>query len=100
MAVGVNEFVALTLVRYPPRDLPGRSNVHGMRVAAARGAAAVLTVAWLPAVHHVASGAAAGAMQWPADLDAWLVLASLAPAGLPLALACAGLWRRGHGTAA
>ncbi len=99
-AVEMSEFVPLTLVRYPPRSLPGRANRHGIGIASARGAAAVLTVAWLPAVHHVASGAAAGAMQWPADLNAWLVLASLAPAGLPLALACGGLWRRGHGTAA
>ena len=96
----MNELVALTLVRFPPRNLPGRSNVHGMRVAAARGAAAVLALAWFPAVHHVAEGAAAGAMQWPADLDAWVVLAGLAPAGLPLALACGGLWRRGHVVAA
>ena len=28
------------------------------------------------------------------------MLAVLAPAGLPLATACGGLWRRGHGVAA
>ena len=96
----MSDFLPLTLVRYPPRNLPGRANGHGMRVAAARGAAAALALAWLPAVHHVAAGAAAGAMQWPADLDSWVVLAGLAPAGLPLALACGGMWRRGHGVAA
>ena len=77
----MSDFLPLTLVRYPPRNLSGRANGHGMRVAAARGAAA-------------------GAMQWPADLDSWVVLAGLAPAGLPLALACGGMWRRGHGGAA
>ena len=99
-AVGMSDLVWLTLVRYPPRVLSEGMGNRGMRVAVWRFAAWVLALVWFPAGFHVASAVAAGEMRWPADVDSWLMLAVLAPAGLPLATACGGLWRRGHGVAA
>ena len=99
-AVGMSDLVWLTLVRYPPRVLSEGMGNRGMRVAVWRLAAWVLALVWFPAGFHVASAVAAGEMRWPADIDSWLMLAVLAPAGLPLATACGGLWRRGHGVAA
>ena len=99
-AVGMSDLVWLTLVRYPPRVLSEGMGSRGMRVAARRLAAWVLALAWFPAGFHVASAVGAGEMRWPADVDSWLILGVLAPAGLPLATACGGLWRRGHGVAA
>ena len=92
--------VTLTFVRYPPRDLPERRGGDGKGNPARRVAAGVFALIWLPAGFHLAMSVAAGDMRWPANLDAWLLLATLAPGGLPLALACSGLWRRGHGVAA
>lgn len=87
--------VTLTLVRYPPRDLAGRRGRRG-----ARGiAAASVCLLWLPAGFHAAL-AALGGMGWTADADAWLLLAALAAGGVPLALACRLLWRRGRAWAA
>ena len=83
--------VTLTLVRYPPRDLADRRGRRG-----ARGvAAASVCLVWLPAGFHAAS-AALGGTGWTADADAWLLLAALAAGGVPLALACMLLWRRGR----
>ena len=96
----MSDVVWLTLVRYPPRVLSEGMGERGMRVAAWRLAAWVLALAWFPAGFHVGSSVAAGEMRWPADVDSWLILAVLAPAGLPLATACGGLWRRRHGVAA
>lgn len=91
--------ISLTPVRYPPRTLLDRTGQHEMRFPAGRLAGGLFALIWLPAGFHLASAVAAGGMDWPAD-DAWLHLAALAPGGLPLALACASLWRRGHVVAA
>ena len=61
---------------------------------------ALFALTWFPAGFFIASGVVDGALMWPAELDAWLALATLVPGGLPLALACGALWRRGHGVAA
>ena len=96
----MSDLVWLTLARYPPRVLSEGMGNGGMRVVAWRLVAWVLALAWFPAGFHVGSSVAAGEMRWPADVDSWLILGVLAPAGLPLAMACGGLWRRGHGVAA
>ena len=38
----------------------------------------------------------AGDLPWLMDLDGWLYLAALAPGGVPLALACGRLRRKGY----
>ena len=95
----MSEFVRLTLVRYPPRDIAAGRGRHGMRLPGRRAAAALLAVAWLPAAFHIVS-AVAGDVRLPGNGDAWLHLAGLALGGVPLAAACGLLWRRGHGLGA
>ena len=90
----MSEFVRLTLVRYPPRDLGERRGRRGVRIPGRRAAAALFAVAWLPAGFNVAS-AVAGDVRTPADSEAWMHLAALAAGGVPLVLACALLWRKG-----
>ena len=91
--------VTLTLVRYPPRDFDDRRRGEGRRSAARGVAAAVFGAVWLPVGFH-AGLAAAGDLRWPMEVDAWLQLAALAGGGVPLALACRLLWRRGRALAA
>ena len=88
---------SLTPVRYPPRDLLGRAPERGSRFSAGRLVTALFALTWFPAGFWLASAASGGPQALPAGLDAWLALAALAPGGVPLALACAGLRRRGHG---
>ena len=95
----MSEFVRLTLVRYPPRDIAARRGRQGTRIAGRRAAAALVAVVWLPAAFHVAS-AVAGDVRAPASGAEWLHLAGLALGGVPLAVACGLLWRRGHGLGA
>ena len=91
--------ISLTAARYPPRDIPHRTGgERGTPIGRLSGGLFALT--WLPAGFYIASAVATGEMSWPADSDAWLHLAVLAPGGLPLALACGRLRRRGHGDAA
>lgn len=87
--------VTLTLVRYPPRDLADRRGRRGARGIAAASACLL----WLPAGYHAATSALGG-IGWTGDADAWLLLAGLAVGGVPLALACRLLWRRGRAWAA
>ena len=89
----------LTLVRYPPRNLAGvRSRRHGRVPLRGIGAAAV-GLLWLPAGFHL-SQALAGGIGLAADADVWPSMAALAAGGVPLALACRLLWRRGRAWAA
>ena len=90
----MSEFVRLTLVRYPPRDLGDRRGRRAMRNPARWAAVALFAVAWLPAGFNVAS-AVAGDVRAPAGWEAWMHLAALAAGGVPLVLACALLWRNG-----
>ena len=90
--------ISLTAARYPPRGIFRRSGGRGTRIGRLAGGLFALT--WLPALFHVASAVPTGDMSWPADSDAWMHLAVLMPGGLPLALACGRLWRRGHRVAA
>ena len=90
----MSEFVRLTLVRYPPRDIAAGRGRHGMRLPGRRAAAVLSAVAWLPAAFHIAS-VVAGDVRLPGNGDAWLHLAGLALGGVPLAAACGLLWRRG-----
>ena len=95
----MSEFVWLTLVRYPPRDIAGRRSRQGTRITGRRAAATLIAVVWLPAAFHIAS-AVAGEVRVPGSGEAWLHLAGLALGGIPLAAACGLLWRRGHGLGA
>ena len=92
--------ISLTPVRYPPRNLIDRTGEPRIRVSAGRLVGVLFALTWFPAGFFVASGVADGVLMWPAELDAWLALAALAPGGLPLALACGALWRQGHGVSA
>ena len=85
--------VTLTLVRYPPRDLAGRRGRRHVRVPL-RGIGAAACVLWLPAGFHLGL-ALAGGTGSAADAAEWLHMAALAAGGVPLALACRLLWRRG-----
>ena len=95
----MSEFVRLTLVRYPPRDIAAGRGRHVTRIPGLRAAAALLAVVWLPAAFHIVS-AVTGDVRLPANGDAWLHLAGLALGGVPLAAGCGLLWRRGHGLGA
>ena len=93
----MNGLISLTIARYPPREFLGRAGRDGTRVGRLAGAA--FAVIWLPAGFCLAT-AAAGGLPWQAGPDAWLHLALLVPAGLPLALAFGALRRRGRGVVA
>lgn len=90
--------VTLTLVRYPPRNLSGRRGRRHVRIPL-RGIGAAACVFWLPAGFHLGlalaggNGLAAGTAGWPH-------MVALAAGGVPLALACRLLWRRGRAWAA
>ena len=92
--------ISLTSVRYPPRDLVDRTPERAFRMPAGRLLTLLFALTWFPLGFWVASALTGGAQSLPAGSDSWLALAVLAPGGLPLALACAGLWRRGQGLAA
>ena len=91
--------VTLTLVRYPPRDLAGRRGRRHVRVPLRGIATAAASLLWLPAGVHLGQALAGGA-GLAADAESWLRMAALAAGGVPLALACRLLWRRGHSWAA
>ena len=91
--------VTLTLVRYPPRNLSGRRGRRHVRVPLRRVGAAVVGLLWLPAGFHLGL-ALGGGTGLAADAAGWLHMAALAAGGVPLALACMLLWRRGHAWAA
>ena len=95
----MSEFVRLTLVRYPPRDLGERRERRGTRVPGRLLVVALFAPAWLPA-GFLGVWAAVGELRVPAGPEAWLHLAALAAGGVPLVLACAVLWRRGHAAVA
>ena len=88
--------VTLTLVRYPPRNLAGRRGrrhpLRGIGIAAAG-------LLWLPAGFHLGQALAVDT-GLAADAEGWLRMAALAAGGVPLALACMVLWRRGRARAA
>ena len=86
--------VTLTLVRYPPRDLAGRRGRRHVGVGL-RGIGAAACVLWLPAGFHLGL-ALAGGSGLAADAAGWPQMAALAAGGVPLALACRLLWRRGR----
>ena len=87
--------VTLTLVRYPPRNLAGRRGRRHVRVPLRGIGAAAVCLLWLPAGFHLGL-ALAGGIGLAADAAGWLHMAALAGGGVPLALACMVLWRRGR----
>ena len=91
--------VTLTLVRYPPRDLSGRRGRRHARLPLRRIATAAASLLWLPAGFHLGL-ALAGGGGLAADAGSWFHVAALAGGGVPLALACRLLWRRGQAWAA
>ena len=91
--------VTLTLVRYPPRNLAGRRGRRHVRVRLRGIGAAAACLLWLPAGFHVGL-ALGGGTGLAAGADGWLHMAALAAGGVPLALACRLLWRRGRTWAA
>ncbi|MCY4547188.1 MAG: hypothetical protein OXC28_02365 [Defluviicoccus sp.] len=91
--------VTLTLVRYPPRNLSGRRGRRRVQVPLRGIGAAAASLLWLPAGFHLGL-ALAGGIGLAAHADGWLHIAALVAGGVPLALACRLLWRRGHAWAA
>ena len=91
--------VTLTLVRYPPRNLSGRRGRRHARVPLRGIGAAAGSLLWLPAGFQLGL-ALAGSTGLAADSASWFHIAALAAGGVPLALACRLLWRRGHAWAA
>lgn len=91
--------VTLTLVRYPPRNLAGRRGRRHERVPLRGIAAAAASLLWLPAGFHLGM-ALAGDIGLAADAAGWPQMAALAAGGVPPALACRLLWRRGRTRAA
>ncbi len=91
--------VTLTLVRYPPRNLAGRRGRRRVRVPLRGIGAAAASLLWLLAGFHVGL-ALAGGNGLAANAAGWPLMAALAGGGVPLALACRLLWRRGHAWAA
>ena len=91
--------VTLTLVRYPPRNLAGRRGRRHGRVPLRKIGAAAAGLLWLPAGFQVGQALADGT-GLAADSERWLHMAALAAGGVPLALACMMLWRRGRAWAA
>lgn len=91
--------VTLTLVRYPPRNLAGRRGRQHVRVPLRRIGAAAVCLLWLPAGFHFGL-ALEGGTGLAADAGGWPQIAALAAGGVPLALACRLLWRRGRAWAA
>ncbi len=86
----MSETISLTRLRYPPRNLLGRTGEYEMWALARRFATVLLALIWLPAGFCVLS-AATGDLRWPGTADTWISLAVLAAGGLPLAAACHGL---------
>ena len=91
--------VTLTLVRYPPRNLAGRRGRRHVRVPLRRIGAGAASLLWLPAGFHLGQ-TLAGSTGLAADAEGWVQMAALAAGGVPLALACMLLWRRGRSWAA
>ncbi|MDD9992258.1 MAG: hypothetical protein OXP75_10680 [Rhodospirillales bacterium] len=91
--------VTLTLVRYPPRDLSGRRGRRHVRVALRGTGAASVCLLWLPAGFYLGL-TLAGGNGLAADAAGWPQMAALAAGGVPLALACRLMWRRGRAWAA
>ena len=91
--------VTLTLVRYPPRNLARRRGRRHARVPLRGIGGAAASLLWLPAGFHLGQLLAGGA-GLAADAGSWVHIAALAAGGVPLALACRVLWRRGHAWAA
>ena len=87
--------VTLTLVRYPPRNLVRRRGRRHVRVPVRGIGAAAASLLWLPAGFHLGQALAGGTVL-AADSESWFHIAALAAGGVPLALACRLLWRRGH----
>ena len=91
--------VSLTLVRYPPRNLAGRRGRRHVRVPARGIGVAAASLVWLPGGFHLGQ-ALTGGTGLAADAVGLLHMAALAVGGIPLALACRLLWRRGWAWAA
>ena len=91
--------VTLTLVRYPPRDLGGRRGRRRVRVPPLAIGAVAAGLLWLPAGFYLGL-ALAGGGGLAANAAGWPQMAALAAGGVPLALACMLLWRRGRTWAA
>ena len=89
----------LTLVRYPPRMLAGVRSRRQVRVPLRGIGAAAAGLLWLPAGFHLGL-ALGGGTGLAADGEGWLHMVALAAGGVPLALACMILWRRGRARAA
>ena len=91
--------VTLTLVRYPPRNLSGRRGRRRVPVPLRGIGAAAASLLWLPVGFHFGL-ALAGGTGLAAHAHGWPHIAALVAGGVPLALACRLLWRRGHAWAA
>ena len=95
----MTEPVTLTLVRYQPWNLARRRGRRHVRGSLQRIGSATASLLWLPVGFHFGH-ALAGGIGSSADADGWLHMAALAAGGVPLALACRLLWRRGRAWAA
>ena len=87
----MNVLTSVVALRYPPWELSNREGALA-RLPASR----LFSLMWLPVGFSAAEAAMAGDLPWLMDLDGWLYLAALAPGGVPLALACGRLRRKGY----
>ena len=87
----MNVLTSVVALRYPPWKLPNQEGAPA-RLPASR----LFSLMWLPVGFSAAEAAMAGDLPWLMDLDGWLYLAALVPGGVPLALACGRLRRKGY----
>ena len=87
----MNVLTSVVALRYPPWELSNREGALA-RLPSSR----LFSLMWLPVGFSAAEAAMAGDLPWLMDLDGWLYLAALVPGGVPLALACGRLRRKGY----
>ena len=87
----MNVLTSVVALRYPPWELSNREGALALLPASR-----LFSLMWLPVGFSAAEAAMAGDLPWLMDLDGWLYLAALAPGGVPLALACGRLRRKGY----
>ena len=87
----MNVLTSVVALRYPPWKLPNQEGALALLPASR-----LFSLMWLPVGFSAAEAAMAGDLPWLMDLDGWLYLAALVPGGVPLALACGRLRRKGY----
>ena len=87
----MNVLTSVVALRYPPWELSNREGALALLPASR-----LFSLMWLPVGFSAAEAAMAGDLPWLMDLDGWLYLAALVPGGVPLALACGRLRRKGY----